>query len=684
MQMMKMIQTVLFKRLGSLWLAVVAGLLLAAPALAVAGAFPPSEQILPATTRAWGSIAEPRQMRQRFHTSAMGRLLHEPLLSTFLDSLRGPHRSSERGQHTRFEITLEELEKMPGGEMALAVVEQPDGTLANLLLIDTTGHETESQAILQDVYRRLPARGATPLKAPASVTAFEVPPEPKSGLGAIAAQKPGRLAFGEGPSAVVIGDRPEAVAALLAALAKPAAEPLASLPAFAKVASRCGEGVAPGTLTARWFVDPLAYCLADQKTHLQQLRKKKGPDYVSLLSRNGFDAIKGIGGVVFYGEGNIDMRSNTLVVAAPGRGQAGQMPHERLEKAAKMLHFPNTDSIDPALWVPGDSSSWMALEWSIPNAFAAVAPIVDDIVGEQGVFDDVIASLKEDPDGPQIDVERDLIRHLGERVVVTGDFVTPFTSDCERMLIAIETSDPATVAATIAKSLASEGNTQKIEGNGHTIWESVKPEPGSAGALAVQGRGAGGDDAAGRRLAARGDALEQDAPWPNASVAVAQGHLFISSHRALLERVLGLAPGQEIAAEPDYLAAVNTLKGLLPGGVALRTFGRTDRMIQPSYEMLRSGRAPDSKSLVGWVVSRYLARSREKAAKEAGGKEGDAAAAAKNRWDDIAGESLPEFDLIRRYFGVAGMSMQSTPDGWYIVGASLWDGGDQKPAPVTP
>ena len=178
--------------------------------------------------------------------------------------------------------------------------------------------------------------------------------------------------------------------------------------------------------------------------------------------------------------------------------------------------------------------------------------------------------------------------------------------------------------------------------------------------------------------------MEQDAPWPNASVAVAQGHLFIASHRALLERVLGLAPGQEIAAEPDYLAAVNTLKGLLPGGVALRTFGRTDRMIQPSYEMLRSGRAPDSKSLVGWVVSRYLARSREKAAKEASGKEVDATAAAKNRWDDIAGESLPEFDLIRRYFGVAGMSMQSTPDGWYIVGASLWDGGDQKPAPVTP
>ena len=87
-------------------------------------------------------------------------------------------------------------------------------------------------------------------------------------------------------------------------------------------------------------------------------------------------------------------------------------------------------------------------------------------------------------------------------------------------------------------------------------------------------------------------------------------------------------------------------------------------MIQPSYEMLRSGRAP--------------------AAKEAGGKEGDAAAAAKNRWDDIAGESLPEFDLIRRYFGVAGMSMQSTPDGWYIVGASLWDGAEAKPAPATP
>mgnify|MGYP002138240501 CR=1 FL=1 len=97
-----------------------AGLLLAGPSLAVAGSFPPSEQILPATTRAWGSIADPRKMRERFNRSAMGRLLHDPLLSTFLDSLRGPNRSSERGQHTRFEITLEELDSHKKGMSEVA------------------------------------------------------------------------------------------------------------------------------------------------------------------------------------------------------------------------------------------------------------------------------------------------------------------------------------------------------------------------------------------------------------------------------------------------------------------------------------------------------------------------------------------------------------------------------------
>ena len=40
----------------------------------------------------------------------------------------------------------------------------------------------------------------------------------------------------------------------------------------------------------RWFVDPLAYLAADRRTFPPN-KNKKGPDYVAILRRQGFDAV---------------------------------------------------------------------------------------------------------------------------------------------------------------------------------------------------------------------------------------------------------------------------------------------------------------------------------------------------------------------------------------------------------
>ena len=37
----------------------------------------------------------------------------------------------------------------------------------------------------------------------------------------------------------------------------------------------------------------------------------------------------------------------------------------------------------------------------------------------------------------------------------------------------------------------------------------------------------------------------------------------------------------------------------------------------------------------------------------------------------LDGSTLPEFELVRRYFGTTGMGMETRADGWYVVGAVL-------------
>ncbi len=654
------------------------------PGRGEAASFPPSEKLLPASTRVWVSVADPQALRKRFERSALGGLVYDPLMSTFLDGLRQQGRTSADPLRGTLEITLEEVEKIAGGEIALAVIERSDGMLTTVALIDTTGREAEVGPVVEALLGRVAAKGAKPLAAPAPIKAFAFPTPPASGAaastgtaaGASATAKPRQLAIAVLPSAVILGDRSDAVAEVAPAIGSASAvrtDPLAALPAFAKVMERCGKDVPATATPVRWFVDPLAYLAADRRTFPPN-KNKKGPDYIAILRRQGFDAVNAAGGYLFFGEGNVDLRHNTLIYAPPQNGRPADGP-DRFEKAARMLRFPNAEGLAPAAWVPGGAGSWVSFQWDIANAFDSMQPLVDDVIGEAGVFEDVIASLEEDPDGPQIKVRDDLIKHLGKRCAVASDHMTPIDPDCERMLIAIETSNPEAVAAVIAKGMTSESDVRKVEADGHVIWETVK-------AAATPENNAGspdGDDAAGRRRARQRERQEKETVWPNLSVAVAHGHIFLASHRDFLERVLSNPRTSSIVEDGGYQEVAAELKQLLGGEWAMSSFSRTEKEIRPAYELLRAGRLPESKSLAGTLLRRVLEGGQPQDGQRRGSSQ-DSTRDSSGGKQKVDGSSLPEFEQISRYFGLNGMSMQSTPEGWYLVGVGLWDGGKQQAA----
>ena len=649
------------------------------PARVEAASFPPSEQILPASTRVWVSVADPQALRKRFEQSALGGLVYDPLMSTFLDGLRQQGKTSADPLRGTLEITLEELEQIAGGEIALGVMERADGLLSTAVLIDTSGREDRAKPVVEAVLARVAAKGAKPLAAPPAIRAFSLPAAAPAGSPPNAAagttETPREFAIAVGPAAIVVGDRLDAVAELATligaagnglATAGGRSNGLQAVPAFATVMERCGRDVPPTAATVRWFVDPLAYLAADRRTYPPK-KNRKGPDYVAILRRQGFDAVNSVGGYLFFGEGNVDVRHNTLVYAPPQNGRSADGP-DRFQKAARMLHFPNVAGLAPAPWVPEGSASWMSLQWDIANAFDSIQPLVDDIVGEEGVFDDVIASLQEDPDGPQIDVRGDLIKHLGSRCMVASDHVAPIDPDCERMLIAIETRNPEAVSKVIAKGMTSESGVRQVDVGGHVIWETF--QPAAVADTKAPTDDDNGDDAANRRRSRQRERQEKDSVWPNLSVAVAHGHILLASHRDFLEQVLSSSSTSSIVEDGGYQEVAAELKRLLGGEWALSSFSRTEKSIRPAYELLRTGRLPESKSLAGTVLRRLL--------------EGDSQTAGKpldseRQKQQVDGSSLPEFEQISRYFGVNGISMQSTPDGWYLVGVGLWNGDKKGP-----
>lgn len=635
-------------------------LLIATHGAAIAGSFVESERVLPATTRGWLSIADPKAFRASFRETNYGELINDPALEPFVKSVEKQIREGGRDRLGKLGLTLEDLAKIPGGEIAVALVEPAAGTAATLVLVDTTGREDEAKQLVERIVTRLVERGATKLpadNAAPDVVVYALPldeadPKPVRRAVAIAALE----------HALVVGDHAGVVAETVAHLSTGREDCLASLPGFAAVVARCSAEVPASAAPLRWFVDPLKYAFASRAAYPPR-EERKGPDYIDILSRQGFDAVRGMGGYVHFGSGIHEARHHTLIYAPPLEGRSPESA-DRFNLAARMMRFPNAEVIDPPSWVPRDASSWVALHWDFRNAFASAETLVDELVGEKGVFADVIASLKEDPDGPQIDVEQDLIGALGESIVVVTRANVPVDLDSERLLIAVEAADPERVAATVGKSMGTDPDMRQVEFDGRVIWELVDRSadipkleietPG--GSVPHADRESEDDRGRGRRRRQKLREREERL-LPHSAVTVAEGYLMIASHRDFLEHVLATAKdGESLVTAADYQRISAETRRLMPSPMALRSFGRVEDTIRTAYETIRQGEMPKSKSLIGQALNMVLASN------------GDEEAVREQRID---GSTLPDFETIRKYFGTVGSAMQAVDEGWYVSGFSL-------------
>jgi hypothetical protein len=634
----------------------------------------PSEQVLPDTTRAWVSARDFRAARERFQQCSYGQLLADPALKNFLDGLR-KEQAATKGRQLLADlgVTLEDLEKVPGGEVALAAVENPAGRLCTVLLVDTTGHEAEAKAIVERITKGLVDRKATRVEikaAPAQLVVYQLAADPQ----AVGPDRPARqVALAVAPAALVVGDDAVQVGQAFGAVAQGRRDCLATNASFAKVMETCAGRVNPADAPARWFIDPLRFARAYQASNPPR-EKRKGPDMVAILDRQGFNAVKGAGGVVVFADKGQAIRHHTLVhaPALPGRDPFGP---ERFDLAARVLRFPNAAGVAPPAWAGAGMAGWTALEWDIRKAFKSADGLVDDVIGEKDVFKDVVESIRDEADGPQVDLEADLIGALGTRVTLLSGHMQPLGTDCERIVIAIESTDPARLSKTIDKLMKDNSDMRRIEIGGQGVWElidrthdelQVSVETPGGGVQHADGH-EGDDDAAHRRRQKLRQ--KEERLLPHSTVTVAHGHLLIASHRDILEQVLApTAAGGPLAATADYRAAAAVLDGLLPNQSAARSFLREEESLRPSYELLRQGAMPKSKSLLGQVLNATLGEAKPGAVRE----------------QRLDGSTLPPFEAIRRHLGIGCMGMQTTADGWYVAGAVIPRPGQQPAVAVQP
>jgi hypothetical protein len=171
------------------------------------------------------------------------------------------------------------------------------------------------------------------------------------------------------------------------------------------------------------------------------------------------------------------------------------------------------------------------------------------------------------------------------------------------------------------------------------------------------------------------DEINRDRVLPNSAVCVALGHMIMASDINYLTEVLGgFAEKEQLATSDDYQEVAQALEYLSPGERSGWSFGRTDEELRPTFELLRQGKMPQAKTMLGKFLNNLLRTEEERKDRTV-------------RKQQIDGSSLPDFEAVKHYLGPAGRVLRSESDGWFVTVAVLKNGQEprgesQEPEPT--
>jgi hypothetical protein len=429
--------------------------------------------------------------------------------------------------------------------------------------MDVSGNVPNAQARLQKIFADMTQAGARARpQAAAGLTVLDVPPKGKRKVATVAVFFLQEGLLGVTDDVAVAGD-------ILARLANPGPGSLSTLPAYQTVMKRAAASNPQIGANLSWFVDPIGLGNA---VEADVGKPKTGRDMLTLVKKTGFDAVKGMGGLVTVSFNDYGIFHRTAILAP-----------KPWQKSMNMLEFPNGGTFVPQPWVPSDVATYMSFQWNVQQAFENFDWIFDEIAGEgePGVWKEILDSIKNDPNGPQLDIPKDLIAHLGHRATLITDCQLPVTTHSQRRLIAIETTNQQALEVAIGKMMENDKSIKQSEFQGHKVYEII-PEEADAVSLDVQNPGAGGN--------ATQKTGPGSAPLPTAAVTVANGHLYVATHIDLLKKILGApqAPSP-LAQDVEYSTVTTEMQKLGCKATSLQGFNRNVQKWFLSYVLFGKG-----------------------------------------------------------------------------------------------
>lgn len=620
------------------------------PETAVAQEYQPAINLVPDTAAGVVRIPSLPTLCDAWKKTTLSALVNDPAMKPFVDAQK--KLSEERTSTLGFNIGVrpKEVLEIASGEVVLAWLpfDDPRRPFALAIVADIRGNRARADQVVTKIDADMKANGAT-LKMTnfggESIRVYTLKPVP----GQI---KIDQVSLTYNDTRLIAADRDSVVTSMLESIAGTStSEKLSKAEDFVGVQKQIDPPNADETLPAgvQWFARPLA--MGRIVKEAAKIDRGRQVDILNLLQRQGFDAVRAAGGQVTVGGPEFDLMHRGFIWSPPVPGQA-----ERFRLAARVLQPLNLPAESIPAWVGGTIASFSQLNWNMSDSFWHIESLVDDAFGE-AIFRDILDGIRDDEDGPRIDIAADVIPNLGQKVYILTDNVMPADQRSERVLVAIETTDTAALRKAVRRTMEVESDATLIPGPlpGVDVYRVLRTdEPNDFEAELFDDLGLGADEDADRQppLLNQWAITVIDAPR-TAKPAKQSGYLIFSSHpELLLETVSRFAKadnGGLFGDDAEVQRVVGKLEKLGAQERAYVRIARTDLTLRAKYGLMQEGKLRDSDSVMATLFRRIFISKDEKNI-------------------NLNNDKLPPFEKIKKYLRPAGGFSRATEIGWTLDG----------------
>jgi hypothetical protein len=371
----------------------------------------------------------------------------------------------------------------------------------------------------------------------------------------------------------------------------------------------------------------------DRKGSTKTDSERTKEDLRARAHRLGWDALRFVAGRISFSAAAPCQWQIEAAVDAPG-------PYRGAMRLLELKPGPFSN-LPP--WLPADVVSVATWRWNVPQAMKGFGSLYDEAnepgPDGEGMFEDMLDGLRDDPEGVQVDLRRDLFDRLEPdmlRIAAEGKSDASHKRNSWRWLYVASVRDLEAVKGALVRFYKDDKKVTHVKTDHFDVWTV---EEGAS--LFVEG--------------------ESDSLVTVRALALGEGRLFFSTDVDLLDSAIhpqGDAP--HLKDDVAWTRVLEWIKGQENDKAAFRSLTRLDRVMAPSYRLATSDKPVDSDNL-GARLWRLLLYGNIKSVA------------------DLPHAKAPAFDSLRSALPPSGIVVARSADGWTVRFGALRPGSSQSP-----